>query len=494
MRDFGWHWHLASAVFLRSTDTGETPVPPCNAFLQPTASSSITITPMLKRPSTNRRLRFSLRALFAFTTIAGVVLAWGVLRPMSYQRQKSQAAALIHSLGGTIEPCGRSLLGTPGGNWLSGLLNISELTEELWYVRLQGSKVTAKDLERLRGCEWIRRLDLSDTSLGDDAIPSIATLKKLRELRLAGTRVTDQGIAPLAALSRLRLLDTRQTAVTYDGLAKLEQALPDANFQEQRALAELPSSQTLQIQSMPDFESHDDFDQRDEFGLAGGLWQTSSVTQQILTQMGKGARTLTAAEIEHLRRMRGTRSLFCANTVLGAEGLTWIDGFDELRDASVHTCDITARDLQVLAKRPKLEFLMISGNGLTNEDLAPLTSATRLKTLSLNEEHVTPHVLATLSQIKTLEDLQLHFWHFDEEGKKGRATPERLAEVRTNIAQLKSLPQLKKLKLSGRVLTEETVEPILDIESLQELTIPKNVVSPAMRERLRAAIPTVIEQ
>ena len=452
---------------------------------------------MLKRPNTSRRFRFRLRGLFVFTTIAGVVLAWGVLRPMAYQRHKSQIAAHIQSLGGTIEPCGRSMLGAPHGNWLSDLLNISEPNEELWYVHLENSKVTASDLEKLRDCEWIRRLDLSNTALGDDAVGSIVTLRKLRDLHLAGTKFTDQGIAQLAALPRLRLLDTRQTAVTYDGLAKLDQALPDANFQEQRALAELPSSETLQIATTSDFDAHDDFDERDEFGLGASIWQSISKTLQILTRQGENSndrRAVTATEIEHLRHMRGTRSLFCANTVLGADGLAWIDGFDELRDASIHTCDITARDLKLLAKRPALEFLSFSSNGLTNEDVAMLKSVTRLKTLSVSEEHITPHVLATLSQLTSLENLQLHFWHFDQEGQKGRATPERFADVRASVAQLESLPKLKKLTLTGRVISDETIEPVLDIESLEELTIPKEAISPAMRERLRAAIPTVVEQ
>jgi len=93
---------------------------------------------------------------------------------------------------------------------------------------------------------------------------------------------------------------------------------------------------------------------------------------------------------------------------------------------------------------------------LTNEDLATLKSATRLKTLSLNEEHVTPYVLATLSQLKTLEDLQLHFWHFDEEGQKGRATPVACFRsdpplIRSSLANAPSLwmPQVLEYELGA---------------------------------------------
>src|SRR4029079_5856130 len=94
-----------------------------------------------------------------------------------------------------------------------------------------------------------------------------------------------------------------------------------------RSSARSPSfrpSETLQIASESDFAVHDDFDDRDEFGMAGGILQTNSKTYHIVTRQSESSNTpriLTSAEFDHLRRMRGTRSLLCANTVLGAEGL-----------------------------------------------------------------------------------------------------------------------------------------------------------------------------
>jgi hypothetical protein len=446
-----------------------------------------------------RRWRFSLRTLFVITTLVAVVVAWGILRPLAYQRQKSQAAAAIHSLGGTIERCGGSLDGTPGGNWLARLLRVSEATDALWGVHLEKTTITADELRKLEHCTWIRRLDLSDTAVGDEAIPSILTLVKLRELRLAGTQATDKGIAQLAELPRLWRLDSGRTAVTYDGLAQLEAALPGTNFQEQRALVELPGGKSIQISSEVDLQRQGTFDPREEFGLTSN--KANTLTNQIYTYGGSDGTpfSITPGEIEHLRRMRSTDSLDCLQTRFGAEGLAWLRGFDQLRWASFSDCDIQDSDLRILASLPALETLSLRGNtstnAITDEGIANLKSAANhVKQLEISLANVTPRALGEISQLTGLEKLRVRFWHFDKHGGQTKATPERFAEVREQIARLASLPKLTHLTLGGRVMADKSIEPVLDIKSLEELTVPKGSASDAMLERLRAAIPSVVEQ
>ncbi len=444
-----------------------------------------------------RGWRFSLRTLFVIVTLVAIVLAWGVLRPLAYQRHKAQAAATIHALGGDVVRCGGSLDGTPGGNWLARLFRAADATDALWEVRLENCKVTADELRKLEQCTWIRRLDLSGTAIGDEAIPSILTLTKLRELRLAGTQVTDEGIAQLAELPRLWRLDTGRTAVTYDGLAHLEAALPGTNFQEQRAIGEFPHSRSVLISVEVDLERQQSFDPRDEFGLT--TTHTPTRAYQIVSQGGTNGPTLwtTLGEVEHVRHMRNIKDLICVRTHFETEGLAWLRGFDQLRWASFTDCDLHDSDLEILARLPALESLFVSGdassNVITNQGIANLNGAAgHLKQLIINLAHVSPQALGDISQLSGLEGLGVSMWHFDERGGNAKATPEQFAAVREQIAKLKALPKLKQLTLRGRVISDESIAPVLEFKTLEELTVPKDNISDAMLERLRAKIPNVI--
>ncbi|MCC9608255.1 protein kinase [Blastopirellula sp. JC732] len=143
-------------------------------------------------------------------------------------------------------------------------------------LRLDGSDLTAKGLEHLRGfrqmetlilsrCKslddaglfvladfpYLRDLQFSDTHLGelgleqvakavnlrqliltrspnvtDGGIEHLKSLQKLNRLELLGTSITDGAIPHLAKLKSLRILDINRTKVTAEGAAKLQAALP----------------------------------------------------------------------------------------------------------------------------------------------------------------------------------------------------------------------------------------------------------------------------
>jgi internalin A len=89
----------------------------------------------------------------------------------------------------------------------SGLWSVS-LTEpgldaiatlgNLRHLRLNGTLVSARGIERLAGLSKIERLDLQGCGrIGDEVAPVLARFRSLQRVDLAGTQVTDKGVAEL---------------------------------------------------------------------------------------------------------------------------------------------------------------------------------------------------------------------------------------------------------------------------------------------------------
>jgi len=145
-----------------------------------------------------------------------------------------------------------------GLDHLALLPNLRELT-------IGGNKLTDDGVQLLRQIPQLTYLDLSgqqrtdsglwSITLTDSGLESVATLNALKELRLSGTtvsarglqklkaldklerltlqncrRVADSAVPVLSAFSKLRVLDVKGTALTADGIAQLQKALPQAQI------------------------------------------------------------------------------------------------------------------------------------------------------------------------------------------------------------------------------------------------------------------------
>jgi Leucine-rich repeat (LRR) protein len=83
----------------------------------------------------------------------------------------------------------------------SGMEAIASL-RNLLHLRLNGTSVSGRSLEKLKELRFLERLDLQDCKhVGDDAIPTLSSLPSLRVIDLTGTHVTTDG---LTALRRAR--------------------------------------------------------------------------------------------------------------------------------------------------------------------------------------------------------------------------------------------------------------------------------------------------
>ncbi len=91
---------------------------------------------------------------------------------------------------------------TDSGLWSVSLsdagLDAIDTLKNLRRLRLNGTLIAARGLERLKGLAALERLDLEGCKrVGDDAAPVLASFHSLRELDLTGTSFTDKGIAEL---------------------------------------------------------------------------------------------------------------------------------------------------------------------------------------------------------------------------------------------------------------------------------------------------------
>lgn len=122
--------------------------------------------------------------------------------------------------------------------------------EQLRWLDLTGSKITAKSMALLSQCDQLRQLfltscpiernayqylakldnlqeiDFSGSSLSDQELVEVVSKLPLKVIRLSRTRVTDAGVASLATMSTLRTLDISRSEISAQAEANLKAAIP----------------------------------------------------------------------------------------------------------------------------------------------------------------------------------------------------------------------------------------------------------------------------
>ena len=91
----------------------------------------------------------------------------------------------------------------------------SSRAESQWHVNLAGSSVGVEELRKLRGCDWILRLDLSSTNIGDDGIEPCRHARRSHGAAAAEDARHRLGLLKLKPLGQLMILDVAGTAATY---------------------------------------------------------------------------------------------------------------------------------------------------------------------------------------------------------------------------------------------------------------------------------------
>ncbi len=107
---------------------------------------------------------------------------------------------------------------------------ISNLSEQIVWLKLSNTKVTDKSLSDIAKLKNLTRLNLEHTVITDAGIAQLKDLKYLEYINLFDTKITDAGIAALAKLKGLRKVYCWQTKVTQAGVIALRKALPNVEI------------------------------------------------------------------------------------------------------------------------------------------------------------------------------------------------------------------------------------------------------------------------
>jgi hypothetical protein len=190
-----------------------------------------------KKPS---RLRFGLKAVFAFALVCGLACSWVTSLRRFYEKQHEARLAIEHAGGiAEEEPAAPAWLGALIGrdfyyivtevhfqysdvepyHGTHYLRQLSEL-RKLW---MQPNSVRDADLQCLEGLTELEELEISFSLVTDDGLRHLAGLKKLQRLDLTAAQVTDHGIKHLRGLTSLRDLDLDETPVSDAGLRYLSE-------------------------------------------------------------------------------------------------------------------------------------------------------------------------------------------------------------------------------------------------------------------------------
>jgi len=96
-----------------------------------------------------------------------------------------------------------------------------EALDNLRFLSVAETQVTARGLEQIRRLTHLQELHLDFTAIDNDSLALLADLQNLQVLDLKGTPISDDGLLHLQRLPSLRALYLTRTAITDAGLAHL---------------------------------------------------------------------------------------------------------------------------------------------------------------------------------------------------------------------------------------------------------------------------------
>jgi hypothetical protein len=134
---------------------------------------------------------------------------------------------------GAPELTSLDLFGTTLNN---DVIEVVSSLRSLTFLCLSDTNLTDAWLARLENLVSLRELDLSRTRISDEALSSLLGMKQLKILNLDGTGATDAGLQQFGTLPRLRQLRLDRTEVTDHGALRLKKLLPKCKIVRKRDL------------------------------------------------------------------------------------------------------------------------------------------------------------------------------------------------------------------------------------------------------------------
>jgi len=108
----------------------------------------------------------------------------------------------------------------------AGFQKLAALSAQLVSVDLSATTITDQAIAQLSSAKHLRLIRLAETGVTDSSIETLVKLPTLESINLYGTKVTDAGVSKLSALPNLKRLYLWQTAVTPAAIETLKKKLP----------------------------------------------------------------------------------------------------------------------------------------------------------------------------------------------------------------------------------------------------------------------------
>ncbi len=432
---------------------------------------------------------------------------------------------------------------------LAYLASLNTLEE----IDLYGLKISDRGVAHLKGLQNLRKLNLLGGPVTDAGAETLAGLPKLRELNLYRAEVTNAGVARLAGLRELAFLDLRYTRATASGVEKLRGALPKCKVDFSGGNRVLTNSGAAPAAGASEAAIArwvtDSLGGVAE--LRGGRIRSLSLarTQVNDAQLGviAGLQELEALDLDateigdlglaSIGRLRTLKRLRLGSTTVSDRGLAQLAGLNKLESLSLagtlvrslgalppslQELDLSSTSIkaEALAHLASLSRLNLAYTDLPDASLAQLGAFAALRVLDLTGTDIGDAGLAQIARLTGLEELRLNHGRFTVKGFAALGTLvnlRRLEAVRTRLTgasaetirlfakleqlnldyttfnndglkQIVALP-LKELRLDSANLSDEAVDSLAALQTLQYVNLYHTLISEQGHSRLVKALP-----
>jgi hypothetical protein len=353
-----------------------------------------------------------------------------------------------------------------GGNeqitWLYGLPFVETLI-------LAGQQVDNAMLSVVAGHPNLKVLNVAQqSSVDNDALPLLLSLKKLEDLSLEGSKFTDDNLEELVKISTLRKLRLRGTGVTAAGIKKLTD-LAELEVLDLRDCSEIGNTGLEAI---------------------GGFAKLKSLLVN--------GENVTDEGVVFLKRLTELQLLVLPRSQVTDAGIASLSELRKLKELDLFQAPISDVGLATFAEAKDLVKLKIRGTKVTSEGLRVIEKYEKLTELDLSETAVDDTAIEFISHRTSLVDVNFLRTQITSQGVKKLATMKlkrlNLDDVKgvddTCLPAVASMESLEFLHLGKTAVSDEGVSVLAQLKGLKTLILENTPVSPAKIEELKAALPS----
>jgi hypothetical protein len=339
----------------------------------------------------------------------------------------------------------------------------------LFHLGLWGPQITNEHAPLVASLQELESIEIHEASFDDSAALHLAKLSKLRR-------------ATISPVDRFQKAGFPRIQWSYPWLAKLDNR-PHFTGKALASLSTLPALEFLDLRdarvTSSELAALASFPKLSELGLPNRI-DTEGITHlQSCKRLGAlilGNRQVSATEIELLAKLPSLKRLTVRNAQLSNEALAAFAKLQNVTALSLYDCGLTDAQLVHLGKPPQLTQLELVRNEIAGPGLAHLASFS-LKKLDLMFNNLSNTSLSQLPALDTLVDLSVAYCTaITDEGIRS--------------GPLQSMKHLQFLELRGLTqVTDASLESLSQFGHLKQIGIREDKVSWESVDKMRAAMP-----